>query len=120
MSALFRAELAGLMRLVATHNAAQREARAYQNTPQNRTRAAPLIAAAQRAEKINRAAALAALKKFASQRAPISANKLSELSGLADDTARKHLRDLAENGEIVASVSPTGKVVRYYAKEGKA
>lgn len=122
MSAIFKAELANLQILVAR---AEREREADTNERERlrthvEARAKRLHAVSGRLAKSNRAAIVACLKKFARPHAPISANKVAELTGITDDTTRKHLRDLADDGTIVAIPIASGKQIRYHAKPGKA
>lgn len=119
MSALFRAELSNLQRLVARHAAEQtantnERERMRTHIKQRVTR---LQVPCKRLAKNNRATILQTLRKHASERTPMSANKVSEMTGITDDTTRKHLRDLASEGEATAVVSPSGKQTRYYATE---
>lgn len=121
MSAIFRAEIDNLMRLV---RRAELESQASHNERERirihvEKRARRLHELTGRMAKVNRADVLACLKKHASEKRPLSANKVGEMTGLKDDTTRKHLREMAKLGEIVAVESASGKQVRYYAK-GKA
>ena len=120
MSALFRAELSNLQRLVARHAAEQTantNERERMRTHIIKQRVTRLQVPCKRLAKNNRATILQTLRKHASERNPMSANKVSEMTGITDDTTRKHLRDLASEGEATAVVSPSGKQVRYYATE---
>lgn len=117
MSAIFRAELANLQLLVARaerdaeHNTNERErARMATNT---RSRAEHLHHIARRGAVANRKTIVTWLKKHASRANPLSANKVSEGTGIASETARKHLRLLAQEDSI-AEVRTAGGQSRYY------
>lgn len=116
MSALFRAEIDNLQRLVrmAALNQEQAATEKQHTAELVRTRVERLQAVNGRMAKSNRSAIVAALKRFARPHAPISANKVGELTGITDDTTRKHLSDMAAAGEVVAVVSPSGKQTRYH------
>lgn len=120
MSALFRAEISNLVRMVERHAMQQQmdtneRERSRLHVTQ---RAARLHAINRKLSKSNRAAIIDILREYASKRQPISANKVSEMTGIGDDTTRKHLKDLASEGVAVAVLSASGKQTRYYV-EGK-
>lgn len=118
MSALFRAELDNLQRLVA--QAALERSASTNERERIRThvqaRVTQLQTTCRRIAKSNRATVLAAVGKLGRPAVPVSANKVAEYTGITDDTTRKHLRELADAGEIVAVASPSGKQIRYHMK----
>lgn len=116
MSALFRAELQNLQRLVASHeverNANTNERERMRTQMLGRSR--HLQAICGRQAKNNRQAIKDCLKRFSRPHVTLSANRVSELIGLSDESTRKHLRDMAEAGEVVGVLSASGKQTRYY------
>ena len=115
MSAIFRAEIRSLVRLVERHAAEQQlSTNERERHRLHVTNRAAAVRINRKLSKSNRAAIIAVLREYASKRQPISANKVSEMTGIGDDTTRKHLRDLASEGVAVAVVSATGKQTRYY------
>lgn len=120
MSALFRAELANLQLLVAR---AEREAE-FNSHELERQRTGGKKAAQQeharnigrRASVANRKIILAWMEKNGRGDKPVSANKVSDGTGLASETSRRHLRDLANTGELVAVRANSG-FTRYYMEK---
>lgn len=121
MSAIFRAELANLQRRKERHaieaqlNTNERE----RVRTHKETRAARLHVVNRKLAKSNRQAIIDALRDFSRPAVPISANKVAEITGITDDTTRKHLRDLASEGIAVSVTSVSGKQTRYHLAKGK-
>jgi len=119
MSAIFRAEIRSLVRLVERHAAEQQlNTNERERARTHVTNRAASVRINRKLSKSNRATIIDVLREYASKRQPISANKVSEMTGIGDDTTRKHLKDLASEGVAVAVASATGKQTRYYV-EGK-
>lgn len=122
MSAMFRAEISNLVRMVERHAAEQQ----LNTNERERTRthivqrAARLHVVNRKLAKSNRQAIIDALRDFARPACPISANKVAEITGITDDTTRKHLRDLTYEGVAVGVTNPSGKQTRYHLAQGKA
>ena len=119
MSAIFRAEIRSLVRLVERHAAEQQlNTNERERSRTHVTNRAASVRINRKLSKSNRATIIDVLREYASKRQPISANKVSEMTGIDDDTTRKHLKDLASEGVAVAVLSESGKQTRYYV-EGK-
>lgn len=113
MSALFRAEIASLQRLVDAHEK-QREHEAAQSARWSHrpVRTAQLRAVTDRAARQNKQIVLDCIKAADKL---LSANKVSELTGITDTTTRKHLVALEDEG-VIKSVR-TGKQQKRYYRE---
>lgn len=120
MSAIFRAEIRSLVRLVERHAAEQQlNTNERERARTHVTNRAASVRINRKLSKSNRAAIIDILREYASKRQPISANKVSEMTGIGDDTTRKHLKDLASEGVAVAVLSASGKQTRYYVEGQK-
>ena len=116
MSALWKAELQSLLRLVDRQEAEQAAAAIQTARWAHRPkRATHLRTATDRMAKQNKQIVLACIKKADK---PISANKVSELTGITDTTTRKHLVALEEDGTI-QSVRTGKQQKRYFWEKSK-
>jgi Fic family protein len=111
MSALWKAEIRSLERLV-IHKENERATEAAQSARWSHRpkRTAHLNTATDRAGKRNKTIVLDCIK---SAKQPMSANKVSEHTGLTDTTTRKHLVALEEEGAI-QSISTKKQQKRYF------
>ena len=120
MSALFKAEPDNLQRLVAIHAAEQaqdtneRERARLGINRQRRTKHLHTIA--RRGYAINRKAVLAWINKHTSVDNTASANRASEGTGINDETVRKHLKIMADEGAIICIATPGSNRLKYHAK----
>ena len=116
MSAIFRDEIRRLMSMVAraAREASEAEGKTEHVRARVEARVNRLKTVSGRMAKQNRAAVVECLKAHARPHAPISANKVGEICGLKDDTARKYLTEMADSGMAVAVPTPSGSRVRYY------
>lgn len=121
MSAIFRAEIRSLVRLVERHAAEQQlNTNERERARTHVTNRAASVRINRKLANSNRQAIIDALRDFARPACPISANKVAEITGITDDTTRKHLRDLTYEGVAVGVTNPSGKQTRYHLAKGKS
>lgn len=112
MSALWRAELHNLQRLVRIHTEEPPQ-RPHATGHAGRTQAIKKAVSCKEANRETILRYVARLKK------PESANKISEAVGLTDETVRKALRQLAEAGKVAEYIRNPGTGWKTYGPIAK-